>query len=286
MRNIFVLPTDKPSRLHNKNGELGNYPSTKLYIEDFKGNQYNSFHIYITSDEEIAGLEHNIWVIKGERILLWQNTMALVSNNKPRKIILTTDPDLIKDGVQEISENFLQWFLKNKACEYVEVKKVEHLTNKPYRVTIPEEEPKQDLEKDIFENLKEYYKTTPRKKVLQDWNKSAHLDKVGPTVDEFIENSNKEIFKNLKTISSKDIDPEFVDIVNDNFWDLIDNKETLEEAAEKYASKQSDNQMCTDNIEYSKSSQELWEESKVDFISGALSDAARDYWYEKFQNEK
>ena len=53
MKNINLIPTDKPSRLHNKNGELGNYPSTKLYIEDFKGNQHNSFHIYITSDEEI-----------------------------------------------------------------------------------------------------------------------------------------------------------------------------------------------------------------------------------------
>jgi hypothetical protein len=53
MKNIHLISTDKPSRLHNKNGELGNYPSTKLYIEDFKGNQHNSFHIYITSDEEI-----------------------------------------------------------------------------------------------------------------------------------------------------------------------------------------------------------------------------------------
>jgi hypothetical protein len=285
MKNIFVLPTDKPSRLHNKNGELGNYPSTKLYIEDFKGNQHNSFHIYITSDDEI---KEGDWALdlcedlglKYQPFKVDKATLKY-ANQECKKIILTTDPDLIKDGVQEISENFLQWFLKNKACEYVEVKKVEHLTNKPYRVTIPEEEPKQDLEKDIFENLKEYYKTTPRKKVLQDWNKSAHLDKVGPTVDEFIENSNKEIFKNLKTISSKDIDPEFVDIVNDNFWDLIDNNERLKEAAESFYSEQSK--------AYENAIEPIFDNSRylvTGFIDGVKSDAAKDYWYEKFKNEK
>jgi hypothetical protein len=286
MKNIFVLPTDKPSRLHNKNGELGNYPSTKLYIGDFKGNQYNSFHIYITSNEEISGLENNIWVYNNGRVWLWENTMALRSNNKPKKIILTTDQDLIADGVQAIDDEFLEWFVKNPSCEKVEVRKIGE--EWIYNADVPKKEPKQypiggyapgnytctcitckqqffgdkravqcepcaiemvnvkvninkeggieetNPEPNFYEKLKEYFENTPREKVLEDWNKSAHLDNVGPTVDEFIENSNKEIFKNLKTISSKDIDPEFVEIVNDNFWDLIDSSEkTLEEVADK-----------------------------------------------------
>jgi hypothetical protein len=36
------------------------------------------------------------------------------------KIILTTDQDLIKDGVQAIDDEFLEWFVKNPSCEEVE----------------------------------------------------------------------------------------------------------------------------------------------------------------------
>jgi hypothetical protein len=79
--------------------------------------------MYITSDEEISGLENNIWVYNNGRVWLWQNTMTLVSNNKPRKIILTTDQDLIKDGVQSIDDEFLEWFVKNPSCERIEVEK-------------------------------------------------------------------------------------------------------------------------------------------------------------------
>ena len=92
MKNIHIIPTDKPSRLHNKNGELGNYPSTKLYIEDFKGNQHNSFHIYITSDEKIK--EGDWFYDLGTKYIKikqsWENS-HLDFNGK--KIILTTDPD-------------------------------------------------------------------------------------------------------------------------------------------------------------------------------------------------
>jgi len=47
-------------------------------------------------------------------------------------------------------------------------------------------------EPNFHKQLKEYFNTTPREKVLEDWAKSSHLDNVGPTVDEFIENNNDE----------------------------------------------------------------------------------------------
>jgi hypothetical protein len=255
MKNIFLVQTDKPSRLV-KIKDTFFLTST----DDIPGGTF--YNIYITSDEKIKERDY---VTNGKYVSQAINewwTKFYIGNPELKadywKIILTDNEDLIKDGVQEISEDFLQWFVQNSDCEEVEVKKVEHLTNKPYRVTIPKEElkfedsienslsimsiandifgkkeePKQ--EPNFYEKLKEYFENTPREKVLEDWNKSAEFDKVGPTVDEFIENSNKEIFKNLKTISSKDIDPEFVDIVNDNFWGLIDsNEKTIEEVANK-----------------------------------------------------
>ncbi len=44
-------------------------------------------YLLAVSDEELTGLENNIWVIQGNRLFLWQNTMALVSSFKPKKII-------------------------------------------------------------------------------------------------------------------------------------------------------------------------------------------------------
>ena len=127
MKNIHILPTDKPSR----------------YVTNYMEQNMEWQQIYITSDEEITGFENNIWVIKGQRVFLWQNTMALVSNNKPRKIILTTDQDLIKNGVQAIDDEFLEWFVKNPNCEEVDVEHIGYVN--AYNVIIPkEEEPKQE----------------------------------------------------------------------------------------------------------------------------------------------
>ncbi len=41
-----------------------------------------------------------------------------------KKIILTTDQDLIKDGVQAIDDEFLEWFVKNPSCKFVEIQEV------------------------------------------------------------------------------------------------------------------------------------------------------------------
>jgi hypothetical protein len=59
-----------------------------------------------------------------------------------KKIILTTDQDLIKDGVQAIDDEFLEWFVKNPSCEFVEINKYAYA--KPnfgnYKIIIPKEE--------------------------------------------------------------------------------------------------------------------------------------------------
>jgi hypothetical protein len=62
-------------------------------------------------------------------------------------IILTTDQDLIKDGVQPIDDDFLNWLVKNPSCEEVEVRKIgkEWI----YNAEIPKEEPKTNLEKHL-----------------------------------------------------------------------------------------------------------------------------------------
>jgi len=102
-------------------------------------------HIYITSDKEIK---------EGDWYLTFTNKKVI---GKPRKcedtnwsfthckkIILTTDPELIKDGIQAIDDEFLEWFVKNPSCEWVKVEPREFLADKViYEIIIPQEEPKQ-----------------------------------------------------------------------------------------------------------------------------------------------
>ena len=67
-----------------------------------------------------------------------------------KKIILTTDQELIEEGIQAIDDEFLEWFVKNPSCEFVEVKKgFEDGTAwgynfLDYKIIIPQEESKQE----------------------------------------------------------------------------------------------------------------------------------------------
>ena len=58
---------------------------------------------------------------------------------------MTTDQDLIKDGVQAIGDEFLEWFVKNPSCEEVEIEswQTKGEWDLDYKIIIPKEEPKQ-----------------------------------------------------------------------------------------------------------------------------------------------
>jgi hypothetical protein len=74
--------------------------------------------LFITSDEEIKeGVDQ--WYL--DKVLNEPyNSGGAQYSSKQDVIILTTDQDLIKDGVQPIDDEFLEWFVKNPSCEEVE----------------------------------------------------------------------------------------------------------------------------------------------------------------------
>jgi hypothetical protein len=150
MKNIHVLKSDKPSRLH-----LG---GSGLVLCDFVFDKstINGQHIYITDDKEIKPnewYENNGVIFKADTVFDEGNNP---NNSNPRvtgfnkKIILTTDQDLIKDGVQSIDDEFLEWVVKNPSCEEVEFSIMNKGYNKKedipyqefYKIIIPKEEPK------------------------------------------------------------------------------------------------------------------------------------------------
>ena len=122
MKNIHVIPTDKETRLYlsnyGKELNLASHPKT-LYT--------TGQHIYITSDELI---KEGDWVknitIELEHPFQMDSDGILYTTLAPckfKKIILTTDQDLINDGVQAIDDEFLEWICKNPSCKSIEIER-------------------------------------------------------------------------------------------------------------------------------------------------------------------
>jgi hypothetical protein len=150
MKNIHVLPTDKPSRLQ----KFINYVVDKIEFElCSKAEFFNKGqHIYITNDEEIKDGNWHLNIVTNK---ISKYNIGLLNPNRSsyKKIILTTDQDLIKDGVQAIDDDFLEWFVKNPSCESVVVEPIpnnnwgfdlEEPMTLGYKIIIPQEEPKQE----------------------------------------------------------------------------------------------------------------------------------------------
>jgi len=179
MKNIHILPTNKDSNLFI--GDLSGQLHFNYSIE--KGSSQNQ-HIYITSDEE--EIKKGNWYLEEKSKFnpkkliseAWGDGQHFKTFNQKgfRKIILTTDTDLIADGVQAIEDSFLEWFVKNPSCEEVEVKKGKMKLNDDgeeygfpdmslYKIIIPKEEPKTILERlpfpELVKEFAEYYKNVP-----------------------------------------------------------------------------------------------------------------------------
>lgn len=133
MKNIHVLPTDKPSRLYEFGGQY--------FIQEKHQENFRSYNIYITDDSKI---KKGDWCINPKN-----NKVMKVGHHghhgySSKKIILTTDVDLIKDGVQAIDDEILEWFVKNPSCEFVEIECSYSMSQSTYsgieyKIIIPQE---------------------------------------------------------------------------------------------------------------------------------------------------
>ena len=97
--------------------------------------------LFITNDEEIKDGDfcfhfNHKSIMKigvGEGKLMKGHTYL-------KKIILTTDLELQKDGVQPIDDEFLEWFVQNPSCEEIELMSLREIGRNEYEIIIPEEE--------------------------------------------------------------------------------------------------------------------------------------------------
>jgi len=144
MKNIHVIPTDK-------SGRVGRFVDTQELIlrsgKDIpRGENVN---IYITNDEVIKEGDKSVYNThwnETQKIEEDWELKILNESSNTFKIILTTDPELIKDGVQAIDDTFLKWFVNNPDCEEVEVIYGLDITDGmsvfifSYQIIIPKEE--------------------------------------------------------------------------------------------------------------------------------------------------
>ena len=130
MKNIHILPTDKPSRVFITKDEGLGFDNQMLENTELDCQNQN---IYITSEEEI---KEGDWVLLPKYTVYPYNNIKKMSHSDildyldsqslaTKKIILTTNQDLINDGIQAIDDEFLEWFVKNPSCEEIKVEVVD-----------------------------------------------------------------------------------------------------------------------------------------------------------------
>lgn len=164
MQNIFITETDNPGfPIFSIDGVFGFIPKTEDHLNS--GLKYHN--VYITSDEPIEdgdyGVETNLlksgyspkqYIFKMDP----EQRAAMESLGGQKscgvlKIVLSTDDELIQDGVQEAHQKFIDWIVKNPGAKTIGVFKKETPVwaikrgrnqrfrgkNNGYRVRIPRE---------------------------------------------------------------------------------------------------------------------------------------------------
>jgi hypothetical protein len=228
----------------------------------------NGVNVYITSDEEIKEGDYvvqtnfektNTQVIKCETEFQTKIANSKDGSFSKNKIILTTDQDLITDGVQSIHDTFIRWLLRHPKCDVVEVKK-QYITpcgdvvdfcldneRLYYKIITPQEEPE-----------KEYWKPKVgekvRIKVFSNWSMGRYI---GYDYDREVHLVREPEEGGGHLLSSKHILP-YSDTSNES------KQKTLEEAAENYGWR-----VKTNTFSDPVKANDLANSAKEDFIEGA-----------------
>jgi hypothetical protein len=166
MKNIHVIQTHNPSRLVIDTIE------NKLYLQPIlheKTINVLTQNIYITNSEKPKAGEWSLYENKIHKCI------EDIIGDEFKKIILTTNQDLIADGVQAINDEFLEWFVKNPSCEKVGVintfdyNKKHFVEHSGYKIIIPKEEPKQEMSARLQNSLTQFNLYIEEALELEDW---------------------------------------------------------------------------------------------------------------------
>jgi hypothetical protein len=201
-----------------------------------------------------------------------------VINALGKKIILTTDPQLIADGVQAIDDEFLEWFVKNPDCESIgfvveNYKEDEWVDDdfggeiytfeyERYKIIIPQEEPK--FEDSIENSLS-----------IMSIANDMFSKKEEPKQDRTCSNNCSVVCGECQILEHKQEPCDNCN--NDVCCCTIKKQETIEDGANKW--------VFETNADRWSNNDDTAGDNYGSFIAGAKSDAAKNYWYAKFKDE-
>lgn len=119
MKNVHLLQTETyPAKL-----QLDRDYGTLTILDEpcvINGQDFVGANLYITSNELYTVgwyLDNSNYVTKTTT----KQESAWEHKQNWKKIILTTDPRLIKDSIQAIDDEFLDWFCENPDCEFIPI---------------------------------------------------------------------------------------------------------------------------------------------------------------------
>jgi hypothetical protein len=233
MKNIHLISTDKPTGIFELNNGLHFSITNKVRYGVYKG-----YHIYITSDEDPKNKDYYWDENKLKVKRYFESRESFPSLLHRFKVILTTDPNLIKDGVQPIDNTFLEWFINNSSCKSV---KIESWQTKgewelEYKIIIPKEEPKQStVGKEFYESADKII-TIHKQDIIQlieDRILSEYKKHSASLPDEWAKIA---AYKIYKSISDKMENPkQHIEFINNNIEEFDDKLEQFKQASEHYA---------------------------------------------------
>jgi hypothetical protein len=197
---------------------------------------YIPYHLYAISDEKPKVGDY---YLANDRIVQWnQELQDLVDNHErifneksqnipTKKVIITTDESIgyTDHRVSPVpnfctyptfSQDFIDIYIEmyNKGGEIIDKIEAEYDCDHSLMPAKVIDILKVNLDNTVdvslidknnfYNNLEKYFEITSKEKIVEDWNKSVELDKIGPTVDEFTQYT-KEAFESGKLYTKKEI---------------------------------------------------------------------------------
>lgn len=266
MQNLYLNPSDSPSTLYCI-AEISVRDEEILKLDypidegdwDFTKESNHNFHIYITVDNENIIHEDYVLDEKAKKIIQREDGKFISDfygiiieegdlydvNSKYKKIIATTDPFLIDNGIQALPDDFIDWYYTNNECQSVEIEPYFDEGNvKKYKITLPEVD---SIKKDIgcykyghyykgCEDCREFYLgaldsiqckscaiSNPNKQQQiefeKEWERKSKMLYNENETDELIKN----ILKNLETLKGFELIETNINSVYNNFLKSYNN---------------------------------------------------------------
>jgi hypothetical protein len=157
MKNIFILPTSKETNIALIDKKILEYDPIVRYQTGMgvDGIHTQNLIIYIVIESTLKLNDYYISPFSGGVLFKWDNfNVKQFPSYKGLRVVFTTDPDLIKDGVQSIDGDFINWLVKNPSYDKIQLEGFNRASG--YELIIPKIDKTQTVEDAAYHHAKNH----------------------------------------------------------------------------------------------------------------------------------